>query len=430
MTEQELDEDFKPVPSTQLADANAFDLDAMIADDKAQAEKDYNAAKANETAQEDIFNNAKFMYRTLRKALRKEKFKCMRAISAGGYPTSSVSSNRNKTILDKCPYTLGGNLNSRNPDFKNTVCGKGWFASDKACARREARSLRNAARDRAKTAYKSAKQTWKDFQDNLKSLKFQADYLPVVMKLLKGPISKGLSEMNLASDTTEVAGDASSIDTKSISSQEVLKEFITLKLTNLVQTKLIGPMLELIKGVLWNAVDTLVTLIKDPLILSISSIPFVGPPLAFVIGKIIDKLYSAIQTKVDGVIDSLGEKILNAIVKSIVGALFPGNTYKPADAATLAAQANTQATSISATHWQKASLQAADAAAQAANGQVGLEDELKVGAEELSVSSADEEKIDTAEEEALQGSDDDEDNCEAEDSNACDDSSQGTYVHK
>jgi hypothetical protein len=26
VTEQELDEDFKPVPSTQLADANAFDL--------------------------------------------------------------------------------------------------------------------------------------------------------------------------------------------------------------------------------------------------------------------------------------------------------------------------------------------------------------------------------------------------------------------
>jgi hypothetical protein len=280
VTEQELDEDFKPEPSTQLADANAFDLDAMIADDKAQAEKDYNAAKANETAQEDIFNNAKFMYRTLRKALRKEKFKCMRAISAGGYPTSSVSSNRNKTILDECAYTLGGNLNSRNPDFKNTVCGKGWFASDKACARREARSLRNAARDRVKTAYKSAKQTWKDFQDKLKNLKYQADYLPVVMKLLKGPISKSLSEMNLASDTTEVAGDASSIDTKSISSQEVLKEFITLKLTclRLVQTKLIDPMLNQIKATLWTAVDFGVGLVKDPLILSISSIPFVPGP--------------------------------------------------------------------------------------------------------------------------------------------------------
>ena len=314
--------------------------------------------------------------------------------------------NWNKTILDKCNNTLSGDLNSRNPDFKNTVCGKGWFSSDKACARREVRSLRNAARDRTKTAYKSAKQTWKDFQDNLKSLrlKYQADYLPVVMKLLKGPISKGLSEMNLASDTTEVAGDASSIDTKSISSQEVLKEFITLKLTCLVQTKLIDPMLNQIKATLWTAVDFGVGLVKDPLILSISSIPFVGPPLAFVIGKIIDKLYSAIQTKVDGVIDSLGEKILNAIVKSIVGALFPGNTYKPADAATLAAQANTQATSISAT--QKASLQAADAAAQAANGPVGLENELKAGAQTQSDSPANEDKKDTAEEEALQRSDD------------------------
>jgi TATA-binding protein-associated factor Taf7 len=142
-----------------------------------------------------------------------------------------------------------------------------------------------------------------------------------------------------------------------------------------------------------------------------------------VIGKIIDKLYSAIQTKVDGVIDSLGEKILNAIVKSIVGALFPGNTYKAADAATLAAQANTQATSISAT--QTASLQAA---AQAANDPAGLEDELKAGAEEQSESSADEDNKDAAEEEALQRSDDDEDNCEAEESNDCDDSSQGTYV--
>ena len=280
MTEQELDEDFKPVPSTQLADASAFDLDAMIADDKAQAEKDYNAALANKTAQWNAFNQAKSTYIKLRWTLRKEKFGCMKAIRDAGYPTSKVSSNWNKTILDKCNNTLSGDLNSRNPDFKNTVCGKGWFSSDKACARREVRSLRNAARDRTKTAYKSAKQTWKDFQDNLKSLrlKYQADYLPVVMKLLKGPISKGLSEMNLASDTTEVAGDASSIDTKSISSQEVLKEFITLKLTNLVQTKLIDPMLNQIKATLWTAVDFGVGLVKDPLILSISSIPFVPGP--------------------------------------------------------------------------------------------------------------------------------------------------------
>jgi hypothetical protein len=398
----------------------------MIADDKAQAEKDYNAALANKTAYENAFDQAKFTYKTVRKTLRKEKFKCMQAIRDAGYPTNSVSSLKNTTILAKCNYTLSGDLNSRNPNFKTTVCGKGWFSSDKACARKEVRSLRNAARDRAKTAYKSAKQTWKDFKDNLKSLKYQADYLPVVMKLLKGPILKSLSDMNFATDTTGVAGDASSIDTKSISSQEVLKEFITLKLTNLVQTKLIDPIFSEIKTKLWAAVDTGVAMVKDPLILSINSIPFVGPPLAFVIGKVIDKLYSIIQTKVDGVIDRLGEKILNAIVNSIVGALFPGNTYKPADAATLAAQANTQATSISASQKTSLTTQAADAAAQAANGQA----ELTAGAQTESESSADDDETDTAEEDALQGSDDDEDNCEAEDSNACDDSSQGTYVHK
>lgn len=272
--------------------------------------------------------------------------------------------------------------------------------------RRGLRAIRRKKRRALRKEWKKAKSAYKNFKKRLRGARFKVKLLPKIFKVIAPKLQKHLSTVNMSnSGSAEGAAVVSSTpDVKSANKSpakrktfwKVMRKFLQLSVESKVFPAVKGAFTK-IQTKLWAVLGKVIAAIKQSIVGSVGSIPFVGGVLAVVAGGVIDLVWGIVKMVVNRSLERIWKKIAkvvsNVIVKTCfaVGGMFKRDTSGAKKAAD---KANNAITSAAEKQYAK------DAAASAKKAQ-GIEKSIvndgKDAEKSLEKTSAKDAKVDKQE---------------------------------
>lgn len=239
--------------------------------------------------------------------------------------------------------------------------------------RRGLRKIKRKRKRELRKEWKKAKAAYKTYKKQLRGARFKVKLMPKIFKVIAPKIQKQLSTVNISDNANaEDAGVGVVSKTPNVTSanrkpdnvktfNKIMKKFLQLAVESKV-FPVVKTNFEKIQKKLWQVLDKIIMAIKQSIVGSVGSIPFVGGILAVVAGGVIDLVWGIVKMVVNRSLERIWKKIAKVISKFIVKAcLTVGGAFKRnvAGAKKGASKANKQVTSAATEQYKK------DAAASA-----------------------------------------------------------------